>query len=503
MNSAIAAVQPPPVSRVTTGVPGLDDMLGGGLPEGRFYLVEGDPGTGKTTLGLQFLLAGVAAGEKVLYVTLTESADELNAVSASHGFDISGIQMLELLSEEALDLDAQYSILHPSEVELVKTVRTIIANVERIQPTRLVVDSVSELRTLARDPLRYRRQVLAFKRFFEGRKCTVLLLDDFGGERTGMQLYSIVHGVLNLQKLPREYGVTRRRIEVAKLRGSRYREGYHDYKIHTGGVEIYPRLVSAEHRPGFEPGVASSGIAELDALLGGGLDRGTSTLLVGPAGCGKSTIALRFSAAACARGENVCMYTFEEGVQTVLCRSAGLGMDIQPHIKSSRMLLEQINPAELSPGEFIEKVRRAVGKTHARVIVIDSLNGFLQSMPGEEFLAMQLHELLAYLNQHGIVTVMVLAQAGMIGVTMQTPADVSYLADNILLLRYFEATGEVRKAISAVKRRSGRHEEFIRELSLEPGGIRVGEPLRRFQGVLTGVPSFLGGPPIPNGAGDD
>jgi circadian clock protein KaiC len=488
-----AATQPKRIPRVSTGISGLDDILAGGLPAGHFYLVEGDPGSGKTTLGLQFLLNGVARGEKVLYVTLSESVDELRAVAASHGFDVGSMPMLELLSEEALKPETQYTVFHPSEIELADTIKTIITQVDKLGPSRLVIDSVSELRMLAHDTLRYRRQILALKRFFEDRQCTVLLLDDRSSEHLGMQLFSIVHGVINMEKVPREYGVTRRRLEIPKLRGSLYREGYHDYRIRYGGVDVYPRLVSAEHNPGFKPRVAKSGIPELDDLLGGGLDHGTSTLLVGPAGCGKSTLALKFAHNACLRGEIVCMYTFEEGTHTVLSRAAGLGMDLRPMIADRRMRLEQIDPAELSPGEFVQKVRNAIEKEQARVVIIDSLNGFLQAMPGEEFLAIQLHETLSYLNQLGVLTLMVLAQAGVIGTSMQAPADVSYLADNILLLRYFEVAGAVRKAISVVKKRSGSHEQTIRELMLLPGRVTVGKPLTQFHGVLTGVPAFLGG----------
>jgi circadian clock protein KaiC len=475
-------------SRLTTGIGGLDNILEGGLPSGHLYLIEGDPGTGKTTLALQFLLAGATQGESVLYVTLSESEKELNAVADSHGWSLDKVQIFELLpDEETLRPERQYTVFHPSEVELGDTTKAIVAKVEEVNPKRVVIDSLSELRMLAQDPLRYRRQILAFKQYFSGKQCTVLLLDDRTNTDRDLQLQSIAHGVLSLENLPRDYGIKRRRLEVLKLRGSSFREGFHDYGIKKGGLSVYPRLVAAEHRTKFAREQISSGIPELDALVGGGLDRGTSTLIMGPAGAGKSTIAAKYAFAAMERGETAAVYLFDEGVQSYLFRLASLGFDAEPFLKNGRFLLYQIDVAQLSPGEFANRVHRAVEVDGARVVIIDSLNGFMNAMPGEKYLPMQLHELTTFLNQKGVASFMVLAQHGLIGREMQTPVDVSYLADSVLLLRYYEAKGEVRQAISMIKKRSGHHERSIRELRLHHG-IIVGNPLFDFKGVLTGVP---------------
>jgi circadian clock protein KaiC len=424
-----------------------------------------------------------------LYVTLSESPDELTLVARSHRLSTEGIEILELQpSEEDLRPEGQYTVFYPAEVELSDRVQTIMTEVGRYKPDRLVIDSLSEVRMLAKDPLRYRRQVLSLKEYLSDR-CTVLLLDDRSVRSMDLELHSIVHGVIALEKVAREYGRTRRRLEVTKLRGTAFREGYHDYLIKDGGVVLFPRLVAAEHMPEQRPaGAVSSGIPQLDALVGGGLDRGTSTLLMGPAGCGKSSIAFRWLATAAERGETTAAFIFEETVHTLMGRAAGLGMNLAKHIDSGRLRIDHLDPAEMSPGEFVEKIRDCVENAGARTVVIDSLNGFLQSMPGEQFLALHLHELLTYLNNRGVVTLMVLAQMGMIGSAMESPVDVSYLADNILVLRYFEARGEVRQAISMIKKRSGPHEHTIRELRLGPDTIKVGKPLNDFQGVLTGVP---------------
>jgi circadian clock protein KaiC len=464
-------------------------VLGGGLPVGHVYLVEGEPGTGKTTLALQFAAEGLRKGEKVLYVTLSESRTELLAVSRAHRLAVEGVQIIELRpSEQDLKPESQYTVFHPAEVELKDRVQTILSEIDRHRPDRLVIDALSEVRMLAKDPLRYRRQVLSLKEYMPS-NCTVLLLDDRSSRQMDLELHSIVHGVIALEKIQREYGKTRRRLEVTKLRGCAFREGYHDYLIQDGGVMLFPRLIAAEHLSSEPPKeLASSGIPELDALVGGGLDRGTSTLLIGPAGCGKTTIALRWLASAAERGETTAAFIFEETVHTLMGRAEGLGMNLGKHIRNGKVRIDHLDPAEMSPGEFVEKVRDCVENANARVIVIDSLNGFLQAMPGEQFLALHLHELLTYLNNSGIVTLMVLAQMGMIGSTIQAPVDVSYLADNILALRYFEAHGEVRQAISMIKKRSGPHEHTIRELRLGGGKISVGQPLTDFQGVLTGIP---------------
>ena len=481
-------------TRCTTGVPGLDHIICGGLPSGHVYLLEGDPGTGKTTIALQFVAEGLRNQEKVLYVTLSESPQELQLVTRIHGLPFEGTEVLELRpSEEDLKPEGQYTVFHPAEVELNDRAQMIMSEVERLKPDRLVVDGLSEVRTLAKDPFRYRRQILLMKDYCPP-NCTVLLLDDRTSRSSELELHSIVHGVISLQRIHREFGRTRRRLEITKLRGVPFREGYHDYLIQSGGVVVFPRLIASEHMErSAVSGPVKSGIPELDSLVGGGLDRGTSTLLIGPAGCGKTTIGLRWLTSAAERGETTAAFIFEETVNTLLGRARGLGMDLAPLIKNGKLHIDHLDPAEMSPGEFVEKVRCCVEDHHATAIMIDSLNGFLQAMPGEQFLSLHLHELLTYLNNRGVVTLMVLAQMGMIGSAMQSPVDVSYLADNILVLRYFEAHGEVRQAISMIKKRSGPHEHSIRELRLGDGRIQVGRPLKDFQGVLSGIPALAAG----------
>jgi circadian clock protein KaiC len=481
-------------TRLLTGVEGLDAILEGGIPRGHLYLVEGDPGTGKTTIALQFLLEGVKSGETGMYITLSESKQELEQVAESHGWSLDPITIYEMVpSDEDLGADAQYTVFHPSEVELADTMTAILKQVEEIDPRRVVFDSLSEFRMIARDPLRYRRQILALKRYFAGRHCTVLLLDDrtAEGSTNDLQLQSIAHGVIKLQSLERDFGIKRRRMEVHKLRGSHFREGFHDYTIKTGGIAIYPRLIASEHKPGFQRKPVPSGLKELDELFRGGIDTGTSTLLTGPAGCGKSTVALRYAVSSAQRGEKAIIFAFDESLATLIERGRGLGMDPTELMESGMLEIQQIDPAELSPGEFVSRIRKRVDEEDLRLVVIDSMNGFLNAMPHEQFLAMQLHELLAYMGQQGIATLLTLAQHGFIGVT-ESPIDVSYLADTVLLFRYFESAGAIRKALSVVKKRSGPHERTIRELILSDGTISVGQPLAEFEGVLSGTPTFVG-----------
>jgi circadian clock protein KaiC len=478
--------------RVSTGISGLDDILNGGFPRGHLYLIEGDPGTGKTTVALQFLLAGLKIGEPGLYVTLSESKQELEVVAESHGWSLAQLPIYEMAPlQDEIDPEAQYTIFHPADVELSDTITSVLKQVDTLGPQRVVFDSLSELRMLARDPLRYRRQILALKRYFAGRKCTVLLLDDRTAAGDDLQLQSIAHGVLMMQSLERDFGIKRRRLEVRKLRGSKFREGFHDYSIETGRVVVYPRLIAAEHKSGFVRQYVSSGVKALDDLLGGGIHTGTSTLMMGPAGSGKSTIAMQYALTAAQRGDRSVLFTFDESLATLLERARGLGMEFGSHLQAGTIEIQQIDPAELSPGEFVTRVRNAVDQKHATIIVIDSLNGFLSSMPNEQALTLQLHDLLAYLGQQGVATIMTLSQHGFVGYSMNTPVDVSYLADSVLLFRYYETRGEVKQAISVVKKRTGGHERTIRELSFSKQGIKVGEALRRFEGVLTGTPKFI------------
>ncbi|SPE18553.1 putative circadian clock protein, KaiC [Candidatus Sulfotelmatomonas gaucii] len=481
------------IERFTTGIFGLDDILGGGLARNHLYLIEGDPGTGKTTIAMQFLMEGARLGQKGLYVTLSESKAELLEIAESHGWSLDGIKVFELAPDESqLQPEAQYTVFNPTEVELADTTNAVLAEVEKLEPVRVVFDSLSELRLLARDSLRYRRQILGLKQYFSGRKCTVLLLDDRTAERHDLQLQSIAHGVILLESAVREYGVKKRRLEVKKLRGSAFREGLHDYNIKRGGVEVYPRLVVSEHLIAVQPTQICSGIAALDTLLGGGLDSGTSTLLLGPAGCGKSTIAIRYAVSEVERGGCAALFAFDETLATVEMRCKGLGLDIRKHFDSGRLLLRQVDAAELSPGQLVHEIRQLVENQNLKLLIIDSLNGFLNGMPGEQFLALQLHELQAYLSQRGVSTLMTVAQHGFVGTNIDTPVDVSYLADTVLLFRYFEAAGEVRQALSVIKKRSGEHERTIRELVMKNGTIAVGDVLMDFEGVLTGAPKYRG-----------
>jgi len=480
------------------GITGMDDILRGGLPDNCVYVVTGPPGSGKTTLAIQFLLQGVREGERCLYVTLSETRREMEKVARSHGWDLSGIDFCELVtSENNLGAAAQLTVFNPSELELGETTEAMIAAVERHKPKRVVLDSLSELRLVAQSTLRYRRQILALKHYFAGRECVVLLLDDESGDRADGQLESIAHGVIRLEQLANQYGAERRRLRVIKLRGVPFRGGFHDFTIRKGGLDVFPRLVAAEHHAPFQEGELASGHKELDALLGGGIPFGTSTLLLGPAGTGKSTISTQFAVAAAKRGMRAALYVFDENLSTFHTRSRKLGIPVEPYLDEGLVSIQQVDPAELSSGEFAALVRRAAEGSDksgrpARVVIVDSLNGYLNAMPEEKFLTAQLHELLSFLGQRGVVTLLTVTQAGMTG-NMQSPVDTTYLADNVLLFRYFEARGHVRRAISVVKKRSGQHEQTIRELTVTAHGIHIGAPLEAFQGVLTGVPTYVGG----------
>lgn len=477
--------------RLETGIPGLDDILVGGLPAERLYLINGEPGAGKTTLAMQFLLEGLRHEERSLYVTLSETKDELADIARSHGWSLDALDILEV-SADAMADESETTVFHPSEVELGQRMRKLLAEVDRLRPGRLVLDSCSELRLLAQSPLRYRRQILAFKQRVTQAGCTILLLDNPAPGSPDMLLQSVVHGVLSLEQLAPLYGAERRRMRVVKLRGLKYRGGYHDFVIRTGGLHVFPRLVAAEHHHDFAREPVPSGIPELDALLGGGPDRGTSLLLIGPSGSGKSAVGTQFAVAAAARGERAMVIALDENVDTYLARAASLGMDLRPHLATGRVSLAQVDPAELSPGEFVHRVRSAVEQENVRVVVIDSLNGYYNAMPEESFVALQLHELLLYLAQRGAFTLMTVAQHGLVGGESEAPIDLSYLADAVLLFRYFETSGQVRKAMTVVKKRSGRHESTIRELGLGDNGVRVGPVLERFRGVLSGNPEYLG-----------
>jgi len=499
-------VAPGDQPRVSTGIEGLDEILGGGLPSRHLYLIDGEPGTGKTTLALQFLLAGAANGARGLYVTLSETRAELTQVAESHGWTLDNVDVFELSAAETGTMDEGYTLFHPAEIELQQTMDAVLSSVEKSGATLVVLDSLSEMRLLARDPLRFRRQILTIKQYFAARECTVLLLDDKTAPEGDLQLHSLAHGVIALEHVAQEYGAERRRLHVRKLRGLRFRGGYHDFRITTGGLAVFPRL-RLDHR-GEVTGqpLIRSGSAEMDKLLGGGLQAGTSLLITGPAGTGKSVLSAQYACAAVTRGERVLFFLFDERLSTFRLRGEGLGLDIDTPVADGRLRLRQVEPTELSPGEFANQVMCAVEQEGVRLIVIDSLNGYLQSMPEERLLPIQVHELLSYLATKGVTCIMTLVQRGIFGSPVDEAAEISYLADTVVLLRYFEVMGTVRQAVSVVKKRSGDHERTIRETRVQRGGLHVGGPLREFQGVLTGVPSFTGAsgdllPPVsPNSA---
>jgi circadian clock protein KaiC len=485
-----------PTDRISTGVEGLDAILRGGLTPSRMYLLEGAPGTGKTTFGLRFLMAGAAAGEPGLYITLSETTAELAAVVQSHGWTLDGIHVHELGNDVGLMAEAEQSILHPSEIELGETVRAMTDVIDRLDPRRVVFDSLSEMRLLAQDPLRYRRQILGLKQFFAGRQCTVLLLDDKTSEPTDLQLHSIAHGVISLEQKAGEFGAERRALRVVKMRGLKFEGGWHDFLVDTGVLEVFPRLIAARHHTAFDTPLASTGLDSLDAMLGGGLAAGTSVLLLGPSGAGKTTTAVRCMLSALQRGECADYYLFDEGLATLLARSRNLGMALDGYIESGHLIIHQIDPASLSPGEFASRVVSSVKTRKARFVAIDSLNAYVHAMPGQSFLMLHMHELLTFLNQQGVMTMLIVGQHGLVG-EVRSDIDLSYLSDSIVLYRFFETNSQVRTAISVLKSRTGQNQRSIRELRLgRPTGIQVGDELRGFDGVLAGAVVYTGSTPM-------
>jgi circadian clock protein KaiC len=473
----------------STGIEGLDHILLGGFPRNHVYLLQGDPGVGKTTLGLQFLLEGVRHGEGALYLTLSETRDELHSVAKSHNWDMTGVEVFEQLVGEQSLQEEDSTVFYPSEVELGQTIKAMLTEVDRLKPKRVVLDSLSEIRLLAQSTLRYRKQILALKQFFGNRHITVLFLDDRTAEVNDLQLQSVPHGVVELERYTPLYGNARRRLQLVKVRGLNFRDGYHDFNIKTGGIVVYPRLIAAEHRRFVDQDPVPSGVKELDDMLAGGIDRGTSTLVMGPAGCGKSALSTQYAVGAAQRGEKAAMFIFEESLSSLFNRSASLGMPLKELAESGKILVRQVDPAQLQPGEFASLVRDSVERDGVRVLVIDSLNGYLNAVPEERFLLLHLHELLSYLGQAGVATVLVFAQHGLVG-TMHSVVDVSYLADSVILMRYFEAKGRIRKALSIMKKRGGLHDTAIRDFSMSSAGLAIGAPLENYRGVLTGVPNF-------------
>ena len=478
--------------KAALGVAGLDDVLVGGLARGHLYLLEGSPGTGKTTIAMQFLLTGANAGEKCLYVSLSETEDELRLTAQSHGWSIEDkFSIFELTPPESLlDTGQQQSLLYSSDIELGETTQALFDRVENEKPDRIVIDSLSEIRLLAQSSLRYRRQVLLLKHYFARNGATVLMLDDLTSEANDKTVHSVAHGVIRLEELAPSYGAERRRMRVIKYRAQAYRGGFHDFTISHGGVRVFPRLVASEHRTAYQRIALTSNIAELDALLGGGIERGSSTLVLGPAGAGKSLLTLQFARAAVERGEKAALFVFDEELGLLFSRAKKMGFDLEAMRSTGNLIIEQVDAAELSPGEFAHQVRARVDHAQVKTVVIDSLNGYQAAMPEEQSLLLHMHELLQYLNRQGATTFITVAQHGLVG-DMKSPVDITYLADSVILLRYFEAAGRVRRAISVIKKRSGGHEDSIRDYKIGPNGLVIGEPLYNFQGVLRGVPTYV------------
>jgi len=494
-----------PSPQLSTNIEGLDHVLLGGYQRHGFYLIQGDPGSGKTTLALQFIQGRLKAGEPCLYVSLTESRADLENTCRSHGWVLDGVNLLDMTGP--LNDSTQASVFHPADTELSEIMKQVRAEAERVRPTCVVFDGLSELRLLSGEPLRYRRQLLALRAFFATQQATVLLLDDRSGQFNDMQPESLVSGNVMLERFLPVYGRARRRLYVTKVRGAHFREGYHDYEIQTGGLVVHPRLVAGEHQGDYKPSQCKSGIKNLDTMLGGGLSAGSTALLLGPAGAGKSTVSVQFVVNALELGHKAAVYVFDEVMHILIERSEKLCFGkpggFRSYVRDGLLHAQQVDPAEMSPGAFAHEVRRAV-EAGAQIIVIDSLNGYMNAMPEERYLTTHLHELFAYLNQKGVLTIIVVAQHGMVGMAAQGDVDVSYLADTVLLFRYFETAGEVKQAISVFKQRTGPHERTIRQLSIDSDGVHVGAPLREFRGIMTGVPQYgaavaLHEPALPRG----
>lgn len=483
------------LEKIPTGIHELDTILHGGLNRNRVFLIEGLPGTGKTTLAMQFLMEGARRGEKGAYITLSESADELHAMAESHHWSLDGIRLYEMSNvEDQIRMESQHTFYHASDVELVEATKPMLAMLDEEKPRRIAFDSLSEMRLLAGDPLRYRRQMLLLKQHFTRQNCTVLLLDDLVERQEDIQLQSICHGVIRLQRMPMKYGADRRQLTVLKLRGSNYLGGPHDCRIVTGGLQIFPRLVPTADGNSFTPQIAGSGIKELDALLGGGLPWGSSALVVGPVGVGKSVLCTQFAAAAAERGEKSVVFLFEETREHVIERADILHRQFRSFVKKGLIELRQVDPAELAPGEFIHMVREVVERDRVRHVRIDSLNGYMSTMSDEPFLMLQLHDLFTYLAHRGVVTLLTASQHGLLGERISGVVDISYLADTVISLRFFEHAGRIHRAVSVVKKRHGGHEDTIREFQISADGFKFGGPLTDFHGVLSGTPTFVGRP---------